>query len=171
MLPPRADGVLEPEELPYLFGRAWRFGDRVSGELILPARHRARDIGIGRFVMSGIDPEFAAKMRPGDFVAAGIEFGWGPAVRPAARALRAAGVGAVICTSFAADFFAAATDLGLPVLQVEETAAIQTGDRLRVDIEGHKVVNLSSGDRYVIRNLYGAALETLRLRRMAEASV
>ena len=61
-----------------------------------------------------------------------------------------------------------ALHVGLPALQVEETEAIKTGDRLRVDIEGHKVVNLSSGDRYVIRNIYGEALDVLRAGGMAE---
>jgi hypothetical protein len=56
----------------------------------------------------------------------------------------------------------------LPPLQVEEAAAIKTGDRLRVDIEGHKVVNLSSGDRYVIRNVYGESLDVLRAGGMSE---
>jgi 3-isopropylmalate/(R)-2-methylmalate dehydratase small subunit len=160
--------VVEPDELPYLHGRAWKFGDRVSCEQILPARHRAHDFGVGRFAMSGLDPEFSSQARPGDFLAAGVEFGRGEGIGAAVRALRRFGIGAVICRSFAGDF--AATDLGLPALQVEETAAIKTGDRLRVDVEGHKVVNLSSGDRYVIRNLHGEALETLRRRRMADAA-
>jgi len=45
---------------------------------------------------------------------------------------------------------------------VEETAAIKTGDRLRVDSEAHVVANLSSGDRYVIRNLDDEAIAILR---------
>jgi 3-isopropylmalate/(R)-2-methylmalate dehydratase small subunit len=98
----------------------------------------------------------------GDFVVAGLEFGHGNAVAATARALKLAGVGAVIARSFGTSFFQHAIHCGLPALQVEETAAVKTGDRLRVDIEGHKVVNLSSGDRYVIRNVYDESLDILR---------
>lgn len=148
---------LELDELPYLDGRAWALGDHVKCEQLLPAAPPR-----GHPVPAGMVPELAQGLQPGDFIVAGVEFGIGEAAEGATRALRAAGVGAVIGRSFTSDFFAATLRSGFPALQVEETAAIKTGDRLRVDIEGHKVVNLSSGDRYVIRNAYGQELDALR---------
>ena len=95
--------------------------------------------------MGGVDPGFARRISRGDIVVAGRGFGAGATGRAPARALKLAGVACVIGRSFDDAFFEAALHVGLPALKVEETGAIKTGDRLRVDIEGHKVVNLSSG--------------------------
>lgn len=130
---------LDLDELPYLVGRAWKVGDRVSD--------------VERTLIERVDA--------GDFLVCGIEFG-AAAPPPLARTLKNGGFGAVIARSFGDEFARVALRLGLPALQVEETEAVKTGDRLRVDIEGHKVVNLSSGDRYVIRNVRGEALDVLR---------
>lgn len=162
------DAVLELDEIPYLVGRAWCFGDGITAEQILPAHHHERGLAVGELALQGVDREFARHLQRGDFVVAGVAFGAGAATNATARALKLAGVGAVIGRSFGAEFSRAALHVGLPALEVEETGAIKTADRLRVDIEGHKVVNLSSGDRYVIRNIYGEALDVLRAGGMAE---
>jgi 3-isopropylmalate/(R)-2-methylmalate dehydratase small subunit len=160
------DSALDLDELPYLVGRAWKLGDGVAADDILPpsahtgggpADDAARP---GSHVLRGIAPGLA--LAQGDFLVAGVEFGRGASTQATARALRSIGAGAVIARSFAAQFVRCALQVGLPPLQVEETEAIKHGDRLRVDIEGHKVVNLSSGDRHVIRNIYGEALDLLR---------
>jgi 3-isopropylmalate/(R)-2-methylmalate dehydratase small subunit len=160
------DSALELDELPYLVGRAWRLGDGIRAEHILAPQHADRDLTGGAAVLPGVAP--ALTLQPGDFLVAGLDFGIGAATRATARALRRIGAGAVIARSFGEEFVRCALHVGLPPLQVEETEAIKTGDRLRVDIEGHKVVNLSSGDRYVIRNVYGEALDILRAGGMAE---
>jgi 3-isopropylmalate/(R)-2-methylmalate dehydratase small subunit len=156
----------ELDELPYLVGRAWRVGDGVRAEQILPAGQLDAGAAAGALVRSDLTP--APRLAAGDFLVAGLDFGIGDATRATARALRLAGAGAVIARGFGAAFFRCAIHVGLPPLQVEETEAIKTGDRLRVDIEGHKVVNLSSGDRYVIRNVHDEALDVLRAGGWAE---
>jgi 3-isopropylmalate/(R)-2-methylmalate dehydratase small subunit len=162
------DSPIDWDELPYLEGSAWTFGDSVRAEEILRSEHHDRGLAAGSFVMKDLKVQFASRLQRGDFVVAGLEFGHGNAVVATARALKLAGVGAVIARSFGASFFQHAIYCGLPALQVEETAAVKTGDRLRVDIEGHKVVNLSSGDRYVIRNVYDESLDILRAGGWAE---
>jgi 3-isopropylmalate/(R)-2-methylmalate dehydratase small subunit len=154
------DSAFELDELPYLVGRACKLGDGIRADHILPPAHANKDLAAGSFVLRGVAPELA--LQPGDFIVAGLDFGRGAATAATARALRLIGAGAVIARSFGEPFVRSALHVGLPPLQVEETEAIKNGDRLRVDIEGHKVVNLSSGDRHVIRNIYGEALDILR---------
>lgn len=162
------DSAVDWDELPYLVGRAWSFGDSIAAEEILPPEHHDRGLAAGSFVLDARMAHFSSRLERGDFVVAGVHFGHGKAVSATARALKLAGVGAVIARSFGTSFFQQAIHCGMPALQVEETAAIKTGDRLRVDIEGHKVVNLSSGDRYVIRNVYDESLDILRAGGWAE---
>jgi 3-isopropylmalate/(R)-2-methylmalate dehydratase small subunit len=155
-------GPIELDELPYLVGRAWTFGDGIRAQQILPEPVDASAAPAAGLAMGGVDVEFAARIAAGDFIVAGRDFGIGAATPTTVAALQHAGVGALICRSFGANFLRLAVAAGLPPAQVEETAAIKRGDRLRVDIEGHKVVNLSSGDRYIIRNLYDETLDILR---------
>jgi 3-isopropylmalate/(R)-2-methylmalate dehydratase small subunit len=160
--------LVDWDEWPYLVGCAWAFGDSISTDQILPPKYHDRDLAAGSFVLSSLTADFPSNLQRGDFVVAGTEFGHGDATPATARALKLAGVGAIIARSFGPTFFQHAIYCGLPALQVEETAAVKTGDRLRVDIEGHKVVNLSSGDRYVIRKVYDESLYILRAGGWAE---
>ena len=101
-------------------------------------------------------------LSPGDFIVAGLDFAGDATHRTVPAALKALGVAALIARSFGHFFLRNAINVGLPALVVEETAAIKTGDRLRVDVEAHVVANLSSGDRYVVRNLDDEAIAILR---------
>jgi 3-isopropylmalate/(R)-2-methylmalate dehydratase small subunit len=151
------------DELPALRGRAVVFGDRVAAEAVLPrGPEHLPPQRAAAFVMTGIDATFPRTFMAGDFIIAGEEFAAGAACTITAAALQAAGVAAVIARSFGRVFAQAASNVGLPALVIEEAAAIQPGDRLRVDIEGRKIVNLSSGDRYVVRNLTDRAIAILR---------
>jgi 3-isopropylmalate dehydratase small subunit len=93
----------------------------------------------------------------------GVDVGLGDGdLRAATATLRRLGVGALIARSFGEPFYHAAIERGLAALVIEEAEAIKPGDRLRVDIEEHKIANRSSGDRYIIRNLYDQQLDVLR---------
>lgn len=157
------DLVGEDDWLLAIDGRAWVVGDRVAQWQILPvAQLEAPPAAAARHLLRSLLPGFAARVRPGDFLVAGLDFG-GDAVHPAVpRVLRAAGLGAVIARSFGAAFERNAIDAGLPPVVIEETGAIKQGDRLRVDVEAHVIANKSSGDRYVIRNIDDADLDRLR---------
>ena len=163
------DSAPELDEIPYLVGRACCLGDDVgSGQILLSADRGDGGQASGNAHLQALHPDLGARLARGDFIVAGLGFGTGAATNASARALKLASVGAVIARTFGAEFFRAAVHVGLPALEVEETGAIKNGDRLRVDIEGHKVVNLSSGDRYVIRNIYGETLDVLRAGGIAE---
>jgi 3-isopropylmalate/(R)-2-methylmalate dehydratase small subunit len=144
-------------------GRAWVFGDRVACRQVLAEEYLDQDAAAASaFVMASLDPEFARNVAPGDFIVAGTHFAAAATHRIIPAALQRLGIAAVIARSFEPFFLRAALNIGLPALVVEETAAVKTGDRLRVDIEAHIVANLSSGDRYVIRNVDDRAIGILR---------
>jgi methanogen homoaconitase small subunit len=82
--------------------------------------------------MEGIDPEFAKKVRPGDIIVAGNNFGCGSSREQAPLALKHAGVACIIAKSFARIFFRNAINIGLPILEVDIDC--QEGDIIRVDL-------------------------------------
>jgi 3-isopropylmalate/(R)-2-methylmalate dehydratase small subunit len=142
----------DEDELPVMTGRAWVFADFLRAEDIVPPG--IRDLGeAARSLFAALDEGLAAEIQRGDVLVAGSEFACGDGGVQAARALRRAGIAAVIARTFAAEFAAEAIAIGLPAVFVDETQMIRTGDRLRLDVEGRRVVNLSSGDRYPIRDL------------------
>jgi 3-isopropylmalate/(R)-2-methylmalate dehydratase small subunit len=144
-------------------GRAWVFGDRVTCRQVLAAESLdAPASESSAYAMAALDPQFARHVAAGDFIVAGLDFAADATHRNVPAALKALGIGAVIARSFGPFFQRNALHIGLPALVVEETGAIRGGDRLRVDIEAHIVANLSSGDRYVIRNIDDEALAMLR---------
>jgi len=144
-------------------GLAWVFGDHIARQQLIADDHIDQHPSVAKaFVLATVDPQFARRITAGDFLVAGLDFAADVTGRSIAAALKALGIAAVIARSFGQTFARDAINMGLPALVVEETAAIKQGDHLRVDIEAHIVANLSSGDRYVIRNLDDAALATLR---------
>jgi len=150
------------ERIPIFTGRAWAFGPDVAAALIVPAG-RALEGAPETHLFTAVDPAFPTRVQRGDFVVGG-EFGAGTVDDAPVRALGGAGIAAAIACSFDATFADLALAFGLPALEVNEALVIHTGARLRVDLEGSRVVNLSSGDRYPIRNLTEAMLERLRRR-------
>ena len=160
------EDLIGPEDaLPAVSGRAWVFGDHVRREDVLADDYLDHDPAAARaFAMARRDPDFARKVAAGDFIVAGLDFAGDATHRSVAAALKSLGIAAIIARSFGRFFLHHAISIGLPALVVEETAAVKSGDRLRVDVEAHIVANLSSGDRYVIRNLDDHALIILAIR-------
>jgi 3-isopropylmalate dehydratase small subunit len=134
-------------------GRAWIIGGDIAATEI---------VRLVQSVRSSAVSDDALVFLPGDFLVGGLDVGGGEDLRAATATLRSLGVGAVIARSFNQRFYHGAIERGLPALVIEEAAAIKQGDRLRVDIEEHKIANQSSGDRYIIRNLYDDGLDVLR---------
>lgn len=152
---------LRLDPLRILTGRAWAFGFGVTAELIVP-RERWGQRDPARWLMTPIDPAFPERLTPGDILVGGEDFAGGTIDETPARAIREAGAGAVVAYSFDPRFAAHAVALGLPAVAVNEALGISSGAQLRVDLEGFRVVNLSSGDRYPIRNLSDEILESYR---------
>ncbi len=106
-------------------GRLHRFGDNVDTDAILPGAYLAlRDpAALAAHCLEALDPGFRARVRPGDIVVGGRNFGTGSSREHAVIALKASGVAAVVVASAARIFFRNAINLGLPVLICPEAVA------------------------------------------------
>ncbi len=130
-------------------GRVWKFGDNIDTDVIIPFKYKARTIDpkeLAQHVMEGIDPDFSKKVKPGDIIVAGKNFGCGSSREQAPLAIKAAGIAAVVAESFARIFFRNAINIGLPVLEVKGIfEKTDSGDLLEIDLSQGMVKNLSKG--------------------------
>ncbi len=125
-----------PELLGILRGRAFKFGDDISTDHIQPGRYsylRSNLPELAKHVLEDADPTFVSRVRPGDFVVGGGNFGLGSSREHAPTIIKMAGVSAILAKSVARIFFRNAINVGLPVL-VCETDGIDDGDELEVDL-------------------------------------
>jgi 3-isopropylmalate/(R)-2-methylmalate dehydratase small subunit len=134
-------------------GLVHRFGDDVSTDHITSGRHRflAKDIAaLAAHCLEDLDPEFARRVQPGDFVVGGRNFGCGSSREYAPRVLQALGVQAVLARSFARIFFRNAINIGFPAVEAE-TDGVAAGDRLRLDLAAGAIENVTRGTTVACR--------------------
>ena len=128
-----------------LQGKAFKFGDDISTDLIIPGRFlhlRSNLPELAKHVLEDADPTFVRRVKPGDFVVGGSNFGLGSSREHAPLVIKIAGVSAVLAKSFARIFFRNAINIGLPVL-VCDTDKISDGDGLEIDL-GQGIVHDST---------------------------
>ena len=129
-------------------GTAHTFGDNINTDEIIPARYlntTDRD-ELASHCMEDSDPEFASKVRPGDIIVGGANFGCGSSREHAPVAIKAVGCSCVIAKSFARIFYRNAINTGLPILECPEAVeATQPGDQLEVDFATGRISNITSG--------------------------
>jgi len=130
-----------------LKGRAFKFGDNISTDHIIPGRlaHLRSNLPeLAKHVLEDADPAFASRVRPGDFIVAGANFGLGSSREHAPLVIKMAGVSAILAKSVARIFFRNAINLGLPVL-ICDTELIDDGDEMEVDLAAGTVRDISNG--------------------------
>ncbi len=128
-------------------GRVWKFGDNISTDHIAPGRYfhlRTNLPELAKHVLEDADPEFPKKVKPGDIIAAGNNFGLGSSREHAPRIIKLAGVSCVIAKSFARIFYRNAFNIGLPLL-IADTDKIDEGDELEIDLEKGLIKDLTKG--------------------------
>ena len=132
-----------------LTGRAWVFGDNIDTDVLAPGRYMKGPIeAAAPHCLESVDPDFAGRVAPGDFVIGGGNFGLGSSREQAAQVLRILGVAAVIAKSFGGIFYRNAFNLGLLAVICPEAGRIDAGDRLALNAEAGVLHNLNSGARY-----------------------
>ena len=130
-------------------GRAWVFGDDVDTDQIIPGRYlrRVSYDELGRYAMTGADPEFPEKVREGDVIVAGKNFGCGSSREHAPIALKAAGIACVVARSFARIFYRNAINLGLPLVVCPGVDdAFEDGQEIEVNLREGYVKNIDTGE-------------------------
>ncbi len=128
-------------------GKAFKFGDNISTDHIVPGRllHLRSNLPeLAKHVLEDADPTFAQRVRKGDFIVAGKNFGLGSSREHAPLVIKMSGVSAILAKSVARIFFRNAINLGLPVL-ICDTENINDGDELEVDLETGKISDLTNG--------------------------
>ncbi len=130
-----------------LKGRAHKFGDGISTDHIIPGRYahlRSNLPDLAKHVLEDADVNFASKVKPGDFVVGGSNFGLGSSREHAPLVIKMAGVSAILAKSVARIFFRNAINLGLPVL-ICDTDKIDDGDELEIDLAAGTVRDFTNG--------------------------
>ena len=129
-------------------GTAFKYGDNVDTDVIIPARYlNIADMGeLATHAMEDIDAGFVAKVQPGDIIVAGSNFGCGSSREHAPRVIKDNGVSCVIASSFARIFYRNAINIGLPILECDEAArSIADGDEVSVDFTTGVISDLTTG--------------------------
>lgn len=148
-----------------LSGTVYKYGDNVDTDVIIPARYLNTfdPTELAKHCLEDLDPAFAAKVRPGDILLAGSNFGCGSSREHAPLAIKSSGISCVVARSFARIFFRNAVNIGLPILECPEAAALaETGGRLEIDLETGTIVNPASGAAAKAAPYQGFILEVIR---------
>ena len=140
-----------------MVGHAWLFGDilDVDWEICAVGLIRAAiNAGVaypdlGRFCMAVVDPDFARKVKKGDFIVAGENMGYGHDHDHACLSIKGAGVAAVLCDSTNSNFFRNCVDHGLAVVEYPGIhAATEQGDELEIDLAAGRIRNLTKQEEF-----------------------
>ena len=131
-----------------LKGKVHKYGDNVDTDVIIPARYLNTSDAkeLASHCMEDIDAAFAGRVKAGDIIVAGRNFGCGSSREHAPLAIKASGVACVIATTFARIFYRNALNIGLPILECPEAAeAIAAGDEVGIDLASGTVTDETTG--------------------------
>ena len=147
-----------------IIGRVWKLGDNINTDLIIAGKYKLSitDINeLSKHAMETLIPNFAEKVKRGDLIVAGKNFGCGSSREQAPLVLKHLGVGAVIAESFARIFYRNAINIGLPAVECKEASRIIDGDALEVNLMEGYIKNLTRSEIYSIKPIPPALLEIL----------
>lgn len=132
-------------------GLVHRYSDNVDTDVIIPARYlnTSNPKELAEKCMIDIDKDFVSRVKPGDIMVAGKNFGCGSSREHAPIAIKAAGISCVIADSFARIFYRNSINIGLPIVECEEASRdIEAGDEVEVDFDSGRIRNLTKKREY-----------------------
>ncbi len=132
-------------------GYVFKYPDNVDTDVIIPARYlnTSDKTELAKHCMEDIDASFVNKVRAGDIMVAGWNFGCGSSREHAPLVIKTCGTGCVIAKSFARIFYRNAINIGLPILECRAAAEeINAGDQVSVDFDAGIISDLTTGKTY-----------------------
>lgn len=132
-------------------GKVHKYGDNVDTDVIIPARHlnTADHKELASHCMEDIDADFVNKVKAGDIMVGGENFGCGSYREHAPIAIKASGIDCVIAKTFARIFYRNSINIGLPILECPEASEkIENGDEVTVDFDTGVITNETKGETY-----------------------
>lgn len=132
-------------------GHVHKYGDNIDTDVIIPARHlnTANHKELASHCMEDIDTEFVHKVKDGDIMVGGWNFGCGSSREHAPIAIKESGISCVIAKTFARIFYRNAINIGLAILECEEASdKIQDGDEVSIDFDTGIITNITRNETY-----------------------
>ena len=132
-------------------GSVIKYGDNVDTDVIIPARYLNTSVPseLAAHCMEDLDRTFVSRVKQGDIITAGLNFGCGSSREHAPIAIKASGVSLVIAKSFARIFYRNAINIGLAIVECPEAAEeIREGDEVEADLDSGIIRNLTTGREY-----------------------
>lgn len=136
-------------------GHVWKFGDNIDTDAIIPARYLNTSDSqlLAAHCMEDADPEFVKKIKPGDIIVAGNNFGCGSSREHAPIAIKVAGLSCVIARSFARIFYRNSFNMGLPIFESAELwDLVADGQEIEVDGDRGSITIIGAGGKTVTVN-------------------
>lgn len=132
-------------------GMVFKYGDNVDTDVIIPARYLniSDRQELTSHCMEDIDGNFIGRVKTGDIMVAGKNFGCGSSREHAPLVIKLSGISCIIAESFARIFYRNAVNIGLPILECPEAVrAIQDGDRVKVELDSGRITNITRNCTY-----------------------
>ena len=132
-------------------GTVYKYPDNVDTDVIIPARYLNTPDAqeLAKHCMEDIDPEYVRKVKPGDVMVAGWNFGCGSSREHAPLCIKTAGISVVIAKSFARIFYRNSINIGLPIMECPEAVdAISAGDTVSVDFDTGVITDETTGKTF-----------------------
>lgn len=129
-------------------GSVFKYGDNVDTDVIIPARYLAIQDRkeLASHCMEDIDTSFVGRVKDGDIMVAGKNFGCGSSREHAPMVIKEAGISCVIAETFARIFFRNAINIGLPIIECREASeGIQAGDEVEIDFDSGLIKDVTTG--------------------------
>jgi len=134
-----------------LKGKVIKYGDNIDTDVIIPARYLSTGDPdkLAALCMIDLDKDYVNRVKKGDIMVAGDNFGCGSSREHAPMAIKASGISCIIARSFARIFFRNAINIGLPILECSEAAdKLSDGDTVTVDLIDGTIINTATGTVY-----------------------
>ncbi|MBQ8951028.1 MAG: 3-isopropylmalate dehydratase small subunit [Eubacterium sp.] len=132
-------------------GTVHKYGDNVDTDVIIPARYlnTADPAELAKNCMEDIDKEFVTRVKAGDIMVAGKNFGCGSSREHAPIAIKASGISCVIAENFARIFYRNAINIGLPIIECKEASEeIAAGDEVDINFDTGEITDITTGKTY-----------------------